>query len=94
MGSKRIPVRRCVSCRSLYPRDQLWRIVRLAKNHTVQLDTGMGRSAYLCCQSQCLQEAQKKNRLSRALRTSVPPSIYQDLWQRLSPLEDAEDLMA
>jgi hypothetical protein len=45
----------------------------------------MGRSAYICPQASCLAAAQKKNRLGRALRASVPDEIYQRLWQRLEP---------
>jgi hypothetical protein len=30
--------------------------------------------------------AQKKNRLAKALKASVPEAIYQQLWQRLEPI--------
>jgi uncharacterized protein len=50
----------------------------------VQLDQGMGRSAYLCPQASCLEAAQKKNRLGKTLKATVPPELYQALWQRLS----------
>jgi predicted RNA-binding protein YlxR (DUF448 family) len=30
-----------------------------------------------------LQTAQKKNRLGRSLRTSIPSGVYDTLWQRL-----------
>ncbi|MEM9087144.1 MAG: YlxR family protein [Cyanobacteria bacterium P01_F01_bin.53] len=75
--------RLCVSCRKTVHRDQLWRIVRNHENHQVQLDEGMGRSAYICPNQHCLSAAQKKNRLGRVLRTNVPPEIYQALEQRL-----------
>ncbi|MFE4106794.1 YlxR family protein [Almyronema epifaneia] len=76
--------RRCLSCRRVDHRDNLWRIVRVHPTRQVQLDQGMGRSAYLCPQASCLQAAQKKNRLGRSLRTSVPPEIYVTLQQRLA----------
>ncbi len=75
--------RLCVSCRQVVHRDRLWRIVRTAPDHTVQLDTGMGRSAYLCPTPECLQLAQKKNRLGRLLRSPIPPEIFQTLENRL-----------
>ena len=79
----RIPQRRCVGCRQLAPRDTLIRIVR-------QHDTGdciicpndskiMGRSAYLCYNSDCLQRIRKKNRLRHALRAPVSPDLYDSL---------------
>lgn len=73
-----------MSCRTLAHRSQFWRIVRDAETQTVQLDVGMGRSAYLCPRPSCLQEARKKNRLGRALRASVPEQIYETLQHRLA----------
>ncbi|MEM9903823.1 MAG: YlxR family protein [Cyanobacteria bacterium P01_D01_bin.44] len=73
----------CVSCRKLAPKQDFWRIVRVYPTRVVQLDEGMGRSAYLCPTQACLQVAQKKNRLGRALRASVDVELYQQLQQRL-----------
>ena len=78
--------RRCISCRKVDLKGAFWRIVRLHPSGQVQLDGGMGRSAYICPQESCLQVAQKKNRLGKALKAAVPPEIYQTLWQRLSTL--------
>ena len=58
--------------------------MRLASSHIVQLDEGMGRSAYLCPNRQCLTKAMSKNRLRSALRTKIPENIYQNLQERLS----------
>lgn len=84
-------IRRCVACRQLADKTELWRIIRTVPTHEVVLDQGMGRSAYLCPQADCLKAAQKKNRLSRALKAPVPDQIYATLWQRLpetsAPLE-------
>jgi predicted RNA-binding protein YlxR (DUF448 family) len=77
-------------------RDNLWRVVRvpIASSHDplaesvpkgfrLQLDDGMGRSAYVCKKLECLQIAQKKNRLGRSLRTPVSPEIFDILKSRL-----------
>ncbi|MBE9041509.1 YlxR family protein [Oscillatoriales cyanobacterium LEGE 11467] len=82
--------RRCVSCRKVDDRDSFWRVVRLYPSHQLQLDKGMGRSAYICAQAKCLKIAQKKNRLGNALKVTVPLQLYQTLWQRLAPREDGE----
>ncbi|HEY9639724.1 MAG TPA: YlxR family protein [Coleofasciculaceae cyanobacterium] len=74
----------CASCRKTGPKTDFWRIVRVFPSQAIQLDEGMGRSAYLCPQSNCLQLAQKKDRLGRSLKATVPKEIYQMLWQRLS----------
>ncbi len=80
--------RRCISCRRVAPKEAFWRIVRVHPSQKVQLDQGMGRSAYLCPQASCLLIASKKNRLGRSLKVSVPESIYQQLWQRLEQSSD------
>lgn len=75
--------RRCVSCRELFDRTQLWRVIRLADGG-VTLDQGMGRSAYLCRNRSCLDDARRKKKLQRALRCQVADSIVEALEQRLA----------
>lgn len=75
--------RRCVSCRELFDRDQLWRVIRQATGG-LALDRGMGRSAYLCRNRTCLEDARRRKRLQRALRIQVPDSVYTSLEQRLN----------
>lgn len=76
--------RRCSSCRKVALKQEFWRIVRVYPLGELQLDQGMGRSAYLCPEASCLQAAQKKNLLGRSLRTPVPEALYHTLWQRLA----------
>jgi predicted RNA-binding protein YlxR (DUF448 family) len=71
-----------VSCRELLDREQLWRVIRLAKGG-LALDQGMGRSAYLCQRQECLEEAKRRKRLQRALRCQVADTVYASLEQRL-----------
>ncbi|AFY40151.1 protein of unknown function DUF448 [[Leptolyngbya] sp. PCC 7376] len=75
--------RRCVACRKLAPKEYFWRVVRVYPSQAVQLDEGMGRSAYLCPTPDCLTIAQRKNRLGRSLRKQIPSEIYQQLTSRL-----------
>jgi uncharacterized protein len=76
-------LRCCVSCRKTAPKEDFFRVVRVYPTHTVEIDGGMGRSAYLCRNPQCLEIAQKKNRIGRSLKTTVSPEIYQQLRDRL-----------
>ena len=80
-------LRRCVSCRELLNRQQLWRIIRLAEGG-IGLDKGMGRSAYLCPNQVCLEEAKRRKRLQRALRCQVAETIVETLEQRLNTSAD------
>ena len=76
--------RRCISCRRIGLKQEFLRIVRVYPSGQLELDRGMGRSAYICPQLSCLQTAQKKNRLGRSLHTLIPEALYTTLWQRLS----------
>ena len=76
-------LRRCVACRQLQDRRQLWRVIRDHKDG-VLLDSGMGRSAYLCPQEECLEEARRRKRLQKALRCQVPDAVLTTLNERLS----------
>jgi predicted RNA-binding protein YlxR (DUF448 family) len=75
-------LRRCVACRCLVDRRQLWRVIRLAGGG-IALDQGMGRSAYLCPDPACLEDARRRKRLQRALRCQIADSIISALAGRL-----------
>ena len=82
--NQRPVLRRCVACRKLLDRKQLWRVIRDYQDGVV-LDTGMGRSAYLCPTQDCLEEAHRRKRLQKALRCQVPASVVEVLQERLKP---------
>ncbi len=75
--------RRCVTCRKVASRKEFWRIVRCYPSKEVKIDLGdthlEGRSAYLCPTLECIQIAQKKNRLGRSLKVGIQQDIYQRL---------------
>ena len=75
--------RRCISCRKIAPKSEFWRVVKCHPSKQITIDLGkallQGRSAYLCPTAECLQSAQKKNRLGRSLRAAVAEDIYHQL---------------
>jgi uncharacterized protein len=79
--------RRCVSCRKIALRTEFWRVVRCHPSKQITIDLGdmllQGRSVYLCPNVECLQLAQKKNRLGKSLKAAVSQDIYQALGFRL-----------
>ena len=81
-------LRRCVACRELFDRSILWRVIRDHQDG-VLLDQGMGRSAYLCRKESCLEEAQRRKRLHKALRCQVPDSAIEELRTRLKPNKES-----
>jgi uncharacterized protein len=80
-------LRRCVSCRKIALRTEFWRVVRCHPSKQVTIDLGdtllQGRSVYLCPTAECLQLAQKKNRLGKSLKAPVGQDVYQALGLRL-----------
>ena len=85
--NQRPVLRRCVTCRQLLDRQQLWRVIR-DNQEGVVLDTGMGRSAYVCPNGACLEEAWRRKKLHKALRCQVPPSVVETLHERLIQTND------
>ena len=66
-------LRKCVGCGKLKPRDEL---IKVTKEHvTGELFVNpnskiFGRSAYLCYNQSCIEQALKKNKLNRVLKCS------------------------
>ncbi len=79
--------RRCVSCRKVALRSEFWRVVKCHPSDRIEIDSDdtfrQGRSVYLCPTTECLQLAQKKNRLGKSLKSQVSQEIYQALGFRL-----------
>ena len=80
-------LRRCVACKKLLDRKHLLRVIRDHQDGVV-LNTGSGRSAYLCPNEDCLEEACRRKRLNKALRCQVPSSVMETLHERLIQTND------
>ncbi|MFP4133341.1 MAG: YlxR family protein [Halothece sp.] len=76
--------RRCISCRRVAQKEEFLRVVRSHPSRSIQLNQGMGRSAYICACHNCVKVAQHKNRLGRALKAQIPPEIYDQLWDQIA----------
>ena len=80
----KINYRRCISCKKTASKEEFWRVVRIPNSSEISLEQRIGRSAYICPNSDCLEKAQRKNLLKRALRIMVPGQIYDLLQRRLT----------
>ncbi len=83
MGTKHIPQRTCIACRTVRNKRELVRIVRTADNHLQADATGKkaGRGAYLCRQRECWEQVlDSRGRLEHALKLEAPIDA-QDLAQ-------------
>jgi predicted RNA-binding protein YlxR (DUF448 family) len=72
MRARPLPQRTCVACGTTTNKRELVRIVRTAEG--VSADTTgkvAGRGAYICSQASCWEQALKKGRLARSLKTTI-----------------------
>jgi len=75
---KKIPTRKCLATNQIYPKKDLFRVVK-NKEGEVFLDISgkaNGRGAYIGMNLECVLKAQKSKCLDRALDCSVPESVY------------------
>ena len=75
------PVRTCVACRQEAGKGELVRFVRRPDGTAARDQTGRmaGRGAYLHAESACIELAQKRRALDRALGATVPPEVWNSL---------------
>jgi len=79
--TKRIPQRTCVGCRSTGGKRDFVRVVKTPAG-SVRIDPdgkANGRGAYLCSKPSCWEDALTKDRLARALRTTISPDTRAEL---------------
>jgi len=66
-------LRKCVGCNQLKPREDM---IKITKAHFIDEvivnpdSKTFGRSAYLCYNQNCIEQAFKKNKLNRILKTN------------------------
>lgn len=81
MRGRHVPVRTCVACRAAGDKRTLLRVVR-APDGRVSYDASgkaNGRGSYVCASVDCLALARKKGSFARALKCSVPDSLFDEL---------------
>lgn len=79
MKQRRVPMRMCSGCGSMFDKRQLVRVVKSPQGD-VSLDlTGKkpGRGAYICNNPDCLKQARKARRIERAFSMQIPDTIWE-----------------
>lgn len=89
MKPKKIPMRQCVGCMEMKPKNQLIRVVKQPDGE-ISLDlTGKknGRGSYVCKSSRCLERAIKARKFHRAFECNIPDSVTDSLKKEMSTVE-------
>ena len=78
---KSIPQRTCSVCRAQKNKNELLRIVKNKENIIIVDETGKqsGRGAYICYDMNCLEKAQKRKGLEKALEIKIEDEIYEQM---------------
>jgi predicted RNA-binding protein YlxR (DUF448 family) len=81
------PLRMCLGCREMKPKNELTRTVKSPEGEISLDKTGKspGRGAYICRNTACLTRVLKANALARALRSKIPNDIIESLEQMEKP---------
>lgn len=84
MKDKMLPLRKCIACNQMFPKDQLFRVVRI--DGQVQLDLSykaQGRGAYVCRNAQCVALAEKKKAFNRSLKGLISEEVINSIKMEL-----------
>ncbi|MGI6643224.1 MAG: RNase P modulator RnpM [Bacillota bacterium] len=87
--ARKLPQRTCLGCQEKKSKREMIRIIRTPQG-TVEIDsTGKksGRGAYVCPDLECLERLKKGKRLERVLEVSLPPSIFEELHDRIVQIQ-------
>ena len=77
--TKNIPMRMCIACREMIPKQEMPRVVRNAEGEISLDPTGKapGRGAYICGSQDCLKKLGGKKLLNKTFSANVPDAVYQ-----------------
>ncbi len=89
MSAKKVPLRMCIGCREMKPKQELYRVVKCSDGNILIDKTNKisGRGAYICKCGACLEKAHKSNALSRAFEMSIDSEIYSQLAKECEQFE-------
>lgn len=71
-------LRKCIGCGELKPRESMIKITKAFQTGKLVLNPDsktFGRSAYLCYNQSCIEQALKKNRLAKVLKTNISEDL-------------------
>ena len=86
---RKIPMRMCVGCREMKPKQSLLRVVKPQEGdaHIDRTGKAPGRGAYVCDNIECLKKAEKIHALDRALDTKIEEGVFRALEMQISEVQ-------
>lgn len=77
--------RMCFICRTNHNKNDMLRLVKNSSGEIFIDETGKadGRGAYICKNSNCLEQIKKQKILSKAFKCEFPPAVYKKLCEEL-----------
>ena len=76
MKKKRSILRRCISCREIFDRVKMLKITHENKSG-IFINSGIGRSAYICKTKNCANDPKLRKNLQKALKTNFDQKFYE-----------------
>ncbi len=94
MSPKHIPMRTCVGCREVKPKQAMMRIVKTTDGQVEVDPKGKkpGRGAYLCLKRSCWEKALRHKSLDYALKTTIPAEVEEQL-KKLAQIMPEEEIV-
>ena len=82
---KHTAVRMCAGCRERFVKTSMIRVARSPEGSAMYDPTKRitGRGAYLCYNRKCIDIARKRRALERALKVTIPDSLWEELGRAL-----------
>ncbi len=76
--TKNIPMRMCIACREMKPKQEMQRVVKNADGEIYADPTGKapGRGAYICNNPECLKKLTGKKLLHKTFSANVDEGVY------------------
>ena len=67
-------MRKCISCRTTFDRNNL---LKITNDHKlgIMLNKGIGRSAYICKSKKCNRDSKLQKKLQKALKSVLSPEF-------------------
>lgn len=81
MKTKKTPERQCISCRNMFPKKDLIRVVKQADGTYFIDETNKsnGRGAYICNKEECISKCIKSKLLNKSFKSNINQNIYESL---------------